>query len=128
MFLRGVALRETGPVIRGPGIHMRTPTMADYPAWAALREESRAFLAPWEPTWAPDELTRAAYRRRLKRYARDLRDDVGYPFLVFRDGDGALATAALDRVLDVDPQFPPARVLDEALRAGRRPATLDPLG
>jgi ribosomal-protein-alanine N-acetyltransferase len=90
MFLRGVALRETGPVIRGPGIHMRTPTMADYPAWAALREESRAFLAPWEPTWAADELTRAAYRRRLKRYARDLRDDVGYPFLVFREDDGAL--------------------------------------
>lgn len=90
MFLRGVALREAGPVIRGAGIHMRTPTMADYPAWARLREESRAFLAPWEPTWATDELTRAAFRRRLKRYARDLRDDVGYPFLVFRDGDEAL--------------------------------------
>ena len=90
MFLRGVALRETGPVIRGSGIHMRTPTMADYPAWAALREESRTFLAPWEPSWAADELTRAAFRRRLKRYARDIRDDVGYPFLVFREADGAL--------------------------------------
>lgn len=90
MFLRGVALRETGPVIRGAGIHMRTPTMADYPAWAALREESRTFLAPWEPSWAADELTRAAFRRRLKRYARDIRDDVGYPFLVFREADGAL--------------------------------------
>jgi ribosomal-protein-alanine N-acetyltransferase len=90
VFLRGVALRETGPVIRGPGITLRAPTMADHPAWAALREESRGFLAPWEPSWAPDELTRAAFRRRLKRYSRDIRDDVGYPFLVFRAGDETL--------------------------------------
>ncbi len=90
MFLRGVALRDAGPVIRGPGITVRAPTMADYPAWAALREESRQFLAPWEPSWAPDELTRAAFRRRLKRYGRDIRDDVGYPFLVFRAGDDVL--------------------------------------
>jgi ribosomal-protein-alanine N-acetyltransferase len=90
VFLRGVALRDAGPVIRGPGITLRAPTMADYPAWSALRDESRAFLAPWEPSWAPDELTRAAFRRRLKRYGRDIREDVGYPFLVFRASDDVL--------------------------------------
>lgn len=90
MFLRGVALRETGPVIHGAGLMLRTAAMADYPAWSALREESRQFLAPWEPIWAADELSRTAFRRRLKRYARDIREDQGYPFLVFREADGAL--------------------------------------
>jgi ribosomal-protein-alanine N-acetyltransferase len=47
-------------------------------------------LVPWEPTWPADVLTRASFRRRLKRYARDVRDDSGYSFFVFRRGDGAL--------------------------------------
>ena len=30
----------------------------DYAEWAALREASRDFLTPWEPTWPADDLTR----------------------------------------------------------------------
>jgi ribosomal-protein-alanine N-acetyltransferase len=48
------------------------------------------FLGPWEPTWPEDDLTRAAFRRRLQRYMRDQQADVGYAFLIFREGDGAL--------------------------------------
>lgn len=88
MFLRGGI--GTGPVIRGEGIVLRPPAMADYPAWAALREESRGFLAPWEPAWPADELSRGAFRRRLKRYGREIQDDAGYPFFVFRSADEAL--------------------------------------
>ena len=55
-----------------------------------LRALSRDFLTPWEPTWPADELSRAAFRRRLRRYARDLREDLTYPFFVFRAGDGVL--------------------------------------
>ena len=58
--------------------------MADYAEWAALREASRTFLVPWEPTWPADDLTRGAFRRRLKRYAEDLRTDQAYPFFIFR--------------------------------------------
>src|SRR5438128_7506332 len=64
--------------------------MADFPEWAALREASRTFLTPWEPTWLHDDLTRGAFRRRLKRYAEDLRTDQAYPFFLFRRADSAL--------------------------------------
>ena len=52
--------------------------------------ESRAFLTPWEPTWPADDLTRGAFRRRLKRYAEDLRSDLAYAFLIFRSDDNAM--------------------------------------
>ena len=57
---------------RGDGVLLRAPQMSDFPQWAALREASRAFLTPWEPTWPADDLTRAAFRRRLRRYAEDI--------------------------------------------------------
>ena len=43
--------------INGEGIVMRAPQMADFAAWAELREASRKFLTPWEPTWPSDDLT-----------------------------------------------------------------------
>ena len=52
--------------------------------------ESRDFLTPWEPTWPADDLTRAAFRRRLQRPCERSRRDEAYPFLIFREGDGAL--------------------------------------
>ena len=69
---------------------LRIPQMADYAAWAQVREDSRAFLTPWEPTWPADDLTRSAFRRRLKRYAEDQRNDVAYPYFVFRNDDPKL--------------------------------------
>ena len=55
-----------------------------------MRETSRAFLVPWEPTWPSDDLSRSAFRRRLKRYAEDARSDLAYAFLIFRSDDNAL--------------------------------------
>jgi len=91
MFMRGMIFpggRE--PVLQGGGVFLRYPEMSDYPQWARLRGESREFLAPWEPTWAADELTRAAFRRRLRRYQREIRNDLAYPFLLFRQTDKVL--------------------------------------
>jgi [ribosomal protein S5]-alanine N-acetyltransferase len=76
--------------IAGDGVSLRTPQMADYAEWAALREQSREFLMPWEPTWPADDLTRSAFRRRIRRYSEDLRTDQGYAFLIVRNEDGAL--------------------------------------
>ena len=68
----------------------RPPVLQDFEAWAALREDSRAFLTPWEPTWGEDELSRTTFRRRLRRYAQTMEDDTAYPFFVFRLSDMAL--------------------------------------
>jgi [ribosomal protein S5]-alanine N-acetyltransferase len=87
---RTISLSEPLPVIAGAHVVMRAPQMADYAEWAQLREESRLFLTPWEPIWPDDDLTRAAYRRRLRRYADDQRTDQAYPFFLFRNEDNAL--------------------------------------
>jgi ribosomal-protein-alanine N-acetyltransferase len=89
-FFRTINFSEPLPTIEGNGVTLRMPQIADFEEWAALRETSRDFLTPWEPTWPLDDLTRAAFRRRIKRYAEDLRTDQGYAFLIARSSDGAL--------------------------------------
>jgi ribosomal-protein-alanine N-acetyltransferase len=75
---------------RGYGLQLRAPAMSDFPQWADLREHSRSYLTPWEPIWPSDDLTRAGFRRRLRRYAEDAAADRAYPFLVFRESDDVL--------------------------------------
>jgi len=89
-FFRSVSLTEQLPTVVGDGVVLRPPQMSDHPEWAALREASRDFLTPWEPTWPADDLTRASFRRRIRRYAEDQRCDLAYPFFVFRQEDNAL--------------------------------------
>jgi ribosomal-protein-alanine N-acetyltransferase len=89
-FFRSVNLSEPVPAIEGDGITLRAPQMNDFPQWAELREASRDFLTPWEPTWPADDLTRSAFRRRLRRYAEDQRTDQAYAFFLFRRRDDAL--------------------------------------
>jgi ribosomal-protein-alanine N-acetyltransferase len=76
--------------IEGGRVRQRPPRMGDYGAWSALRRASRGFLQPWEPTWAADDLSRSAFRRRLSIYSRDLDLGQGYAFFVFRKSDEAL--------------------------------------
>jgi ribosomal-protein-alanine N-acetyltransferase len=89
MTLLRVVVGDTGPLLRGERVTLRHPAMTDYQAWSDLRSASRAFLTPWEPSWPADDLTRSAYKRRIKRYQRDLREDLGAAFFVFR-GDADL--------------------------------------
>ena len=87
-------LRSTGidaeAEIRGHGVYLRLPSMGDYTAWAQLRALSRQHLTVWEPQWSRDELTRSAFRRRLRQYQRELREDQGYAYFIHGDEDGAL--------------------------------------
>lgn len=92
-FLRSPFAPELPPALRGARITLRTPEMADHEAWAALRLQSRAFLTQWEPLWPSNDLTRAAFRSRIKRYWRDIEDDHAYPFFIFNNGNGALLGA-----------------------------------
>ena len=84
---------ESGLKLNGEGVRLRPARWADYGQWSALRGASRAFLQPWEPTWAEDDLTRAAFRRRLATYQRDMDAGVAFPFFVFREEDGQLVGA-----------------------------------
>lgn len=71
-------------------VMLRPPMQRDWRTWAALRERSRQFLTPWEPTWPYDALTRRAFRRRIKQYRAETRQGTSYSFLVFRQDDGVL--------------------------------------
>ena len=81
--LRAATPGDFGPVIETDRVLLRAPQMSDYPAWAELRAASQDFLVPWEPLWAPDELSRASFRRRIRHYMRDMREDVGYALFVY---------------------------------------------
>ena len=81
---------DTGLRVEGAQVYLRPPRAIDYAAWSDLRRRSRAFLQPWEPTWPTDDLSRAAFRRRLMAYQRDMDLGVGYAFFVFRREDKAI--------------------------------------
>jgi ribosomal-protein-alanine N-acetyltransferase len=78
---------------RARGLWLRPPGMSDYEQWSELRQTSRAHLTPWEPTWPADDLTRAGFRRRLRRYTDDIAEDRSYPFVIIRESDHKLLGA-----------------------------------
>jgi len=81
---------ENGLRVEGDGVFLRPPRATDYAPWREVRAVSKPFLQPWEPVWPADDLTRAAFRRRLTAYARDREVGAAYPFFVFRTVDEAL--------------------------------------
>jgi [ribosomal protein S5]-alanine N-acetyltransferase len=89
-FLRPSLVVDPDTEIRGGRVCLRPPTMQEYPAWAELRALSRAHLTPWEPQWTRDELTRSNFRRRLRQYYREMREDQGYAYLIFAEADTLL--------------------------------------
>ncbi len=87
-FLRTTS--DIGLPVTGRRVLLRLPNMFDYAAWAELRGKSAAHLQPFEPAWASDELSRWAFRRRLRQHARDVADDAGYPLFIIAPASGAL--------------------------------------
>jgi [ribosomal protein S5]-alanine N-acetyltransferase len=87
---RAINFSEPSLSVAGERVTLRVPQMSDFEEWATLRELSRGFLVPWEPTWPADDLTRGSFRRRLKRYAEDQRNDLAYPYFIFRNEDQKL--------------------------------------
>ncbi|ACK50222.1 GCN5-related N-acetyltransferase [Methylocella silvestris BL2] len=78
---------ENAQFLRGEGVYLRPPEMRDFEEWSGLRERSRDFLTPWEPTWPADDLTRTAFRRRVRRHQQEIDSNESFAFLVFRDDD-----------------------------------------
>lgn len=89
-FLRSTQETDVRPLADGGAVMLRPPQATDYAAWAALRAASRDHLVPWEPTWSPDELSRTAFKQRLRYYVQEARDGTGYAFFVMRASDGVL--------------------------------------
>lgn len=85
--------------IETPRLTLRPPQHGDYRAWAALRDSSRDFLSPWEPTWAPDHLTRKSFTNRVYWANRSVTNGSAVPlFLVRRDDQALLGALTLDNI------------------------------
>ncbi|WP_172328091.1 GNAT family N-acetyltransferase [Mangrovicoccus sp. HB161399] len=78
---------------------LRPPQHSDFNAWTALRRESQAFLVPWEPTWAPDHLTRKAFTSRVYWAQRVIANGTGVPlFLIRQEDEELLGAITLDNI------------------------------
>jgi [ribosomal protein S5]-alanine N-acetyltransferase len=73
------------PSLMGSKVSLKLPTADDYEQWSHLRLESRSFLEPWEPSWDHQELSKEAFRSRVKRYQQLRKDDLAYAYFIFRD-------------------------------------------
>jgi ribosomal-protein-alanine N-acetyltransferase len=79
-----------GFLIESGRVYLRPLRQGDWRDWAALREGSRDFLVPWEPTWSHDALGRGAFRRRVRAYDREWQKGTGYSLMLVRRDDEAL--------------------------------------
>jgi ribosomal-protein-alanine N-acetyltransferase len=82
--------RRDHPALKGERVTLRMPVASDYGEWAKLRGESRAFLEPWEPRWAHDELEKPAWRYRLRRYREDFARGTAIAFFIVDTKSGKL--------------------------------------
>lgn len=71
-------------VLTGERIWLRAGQTDDWRTWTTLREQSRQFLQPWEPTWSPDALTLDYFCGNLRRQWREWRNGEGYAWLIFK--------------------------------------------
>lgn len=78
---------------------LRLPGHGDFREWALLRRESVSFLAPWEPTWAPDHLSRKSFTNRVYWASRAHASGTALPLVLINRTDGALLGAiTLDNI------------------------------
>jgi [ribosomal protein S5]-alanine N-acetyltransferase len=79
------------PKLKGERVFLRPPLRSDYSAWAKLREDSSAFLRPWEPTWSDTELSRSAFHERRTRAISESRAGTAHVFFIFENETNSLA-------------------------------------
>jgi ribosomal-protein-alanine N-acetyltransferase len=72
---------------------LRPPQHADFNGWIALRQVSEPFLAPWEPSWAQDHLSRKAFTNRVYWANRSIANGSAVPLFLYRRDDNALLGA-----------------------------------
>ncbi|MEM7619404.1 MAG: GNAT family protein [Pseudomonadota bacterium] len=87
VFLRSGLNTDLAVTLCEEDIILRLPQASDYAPWAELRSQSRDFLVPWEPKWSRNELSKSAYRQRLRHYMKNVKDGCGYAFFIFKKSD-----------------------------------------
>ncbi len=85
--------------IESERMYLRLPQHGDFLHWSSLRDESAAFLKPWEPTWAGDHLSRKGFTNRVYWAARAQGQGTALPLLMIRRDDNVLLGAiTLDNI------------------------------
>lgn len=78
---------------------LRPPVHADFHGWAALRQQSQAYLTPWEPGWAADHLSRKSFTNRVYWARRSVSGGTALPLFLIRRADQVLLGAiTLDNI------------------------------
>ena len=78
---------------------LRPPQHGDLAAWAALRDQSRDFLKPWEPSWSHDHLSRKNFTNRVYWANRSIAQGSALPlFLIRRDDDALIGALTVDHI------------------------------
>src|ERR1700733_7172248 len=72
--------------LMGPRVMLRMGDPADWRTWRNLREASRDFLTPWEPTWPGNAMTYNYFCGLMRRQWRDWRQGRAYAFQIFLHG------------------------------------------
>ncbi len=91
--------RRRGPVIETERMRLRPPRHGDFRAWAALREASREFLQPWEPSWSADHLSRRNFTNRVYWASRSIAQGSALPlFLIRREDEALLGALTIDNI------------------------------
>ena len=94
-----IFLARTEPFrLTGERVFLRSAERGDYEDWASLRGRSRNFLAPWEPSWPVDALSRASFRARVARYAEDWRTDQAYNLFIFTHDETLIGGVGLSNL------------------------------
>lgn len=92
-------LRRRKPQVETERMLLRLPLHSDYRDWSTLREESRAFLIPWEPAWSAEHLSRKAFANRVYWAARAEAAGTALPFfLIERISGRVLGAITLDNI------------------------------
>jgi len=92
MFLPDLIKRSAfDPVLVCDPVYLRAARANDFEEWSTLREASREHLVAWEQGWAPDDMSRASFRRRRRAYAQVMKHKTSLPLLIFRREDDRMA-------------------------------------
>ncbi|TLP58356.1 GNAT family N-acetyltransferase [Parasedimentitalea maritima] len=78
---------------------LRPPVHSDFRAWARLRQDSQGYLTPWEPSWAPEHLSRKSFSNRVYWAQRSVNGGTALPLFLCRREDQVLVGAiTLDNI------------------------------
>ncbi len=93
VFLRSPFANDPVPQLHHGHVSLRPPVLSDFEEWVRLRQESKDFLAPWEPLPPANEFSKFNFRARIKHYQQQAKNDAAYSFFIFHQQQGHLLGA-----------------------------------